>query len=112
MALSSTEAEFVAMVEAAKEGIWITKLLEKIMKHTYFPFTLYCDNSSAIYLSKGSFLHRKTKHMEIRYYFLKNVKDKVLVRYLPSEENLADGLSKPLSGKKVQSFQKKVLTEN
>ena len=68
-ALSTTEAEFMALTEAAKEALWIKGLMKDLgLEHD--KVTLWCDSQSAICLSKNSNHHERTKHIDVRYNFI------------------------------------------
>ena len=71
VALSTTEAEYMALAHATKEALWLSR-----MTHELFgsgdkpaPIKLYSDNQGAVALSKNSIFHGRTKHVEIRYHF-------------------------------------------
>ena len=97
VALSSTEAEFVAAADTAKTAIWITRLIEEL--HEKVTPNIQIDNESAIKLIKNNQFYKKTKHIEIRYQFIRDLheKGKITVSYTPTEEQLADILTKPLT---------------
>jgi len=60
--LSTTEAEFVAVVSSSCQAIWLKRLLETLHSHQQGPITIHCDNVSAIKISKNPILHgRKVK---------------------------------------------------
>ena len=65
---STMEAEYVAACEAAKEAVWLRKLLIdlKVVPDTIYPMTLYCDNSVAVVNSKEPRSHKHSKHIERR----------------------------------------------
>ncbi|KAL4590248.1 hypothetical protein LXL04_003174 [Taraxacum kok-saghyz] len=72
VALSSTEAEYMAITEAIKEDIWLKGLFEELddrLKAT----SVFCDNQSAIFLSKDQMFHDRTKHIDIRYHFVRYI---------------------------------------
>ena len=76
VALSSTEAEYMQMTQAAKEIKWFlnlfTELFQISQSQNYVPqSTLYCDNQSAIELSKNDLYHDRTKHIDLRYHFIR-----------------------------------------
>ena len=71
-ALSSTEAEFMALTEAAKEALWIKGLM-KDLGLEQDKVTLWCDSQSVICLSKNSTHHERTKHIDVRYNFIRDV---------------------------------------
>lgn len=103
---SSAEAEYRSLADASMELIWIKSLLTEI--GFFLPQTpvLWCDNKSAAAMASNPVLHARTKHIEIDVHF---VRDKVLkqeldVRYISSEDQLADMLTKPLSIARFQSL--------
>jgi hypothetical protein len=69
VALSTTEAEYVATTEVSKEMIWLQRFMEELGKKQENS-RLYCDNESIIHLAKNSIFHSKTKHIHLRYHFI------------------------------------------
>lgn len=103
--LSSTEAEFVAAVACACQAVWMRKVLKEI-SHDQTGGTLFmCDNTSAIKLSKNAVFHGRTKHMRVRYHFLRDLTKECVVQMLfcGSQDQLADLMTKPL---KFEAFKK------
>lgn len=91
VSLSSTEAEYVALCDALKEAIWLQGLLFEINLVDNCA-TVYCDSQSAIHLSKNPIFHDRTKHIEVKYHF---VREKVMnhvvnLQKVKTEENAAD----------------------
>lgn len=72
VALSSTEPEYIAASNAIKEGIWLSRLLNEL-GFVDENATLYSDNQSAIHLSKNSIFHDRTKHINIKYHFIRDI---------------------------------------
>jgi len=70
VALSSTEAEYIAGAHAAKEAIWLGRLFAGLQQPSSFPIPLLIDNQSAIAITKNPEFHDRTKHIDIRYHFL------------------------------------------
>jgi hypothetical protein len=70
MALSSTEAEYMAASTASCEAIWLCKLLAGLFDQELDPTVIYCDNQSCIKLSENPVFHDRSKHIEIRYHFI------------------------------------------
>ncbi|KAK3788830.1 hypothetical protein RRG08_032853 [Elysia crispata] len=107
VALSSCEAEYMAMSSATQEGKFLLALINdmNIDLHVH-DFTLNCDNQGAIALSKNPVHHQRSKHIDIRYHFVRDEISNGLmkVQYVPSEENLADVFTKPVSKVKMQKF--------
>jgi len=72
VALSSAEAEYMALAETAKEILWLRYLLCEIIGHPLlYPAILYCDNQSAIAITKNDQHHNRTKHIDYRYHFIR-----------------------------------------
>ena len=96
VALSSTEAEYMAITEGAKEALYLRQLCKSVDMSQLDPTTIYVDNQSAIALAKNTAgQHNRTKHIDIRYHFIRQQTD-ITYRYLDSKSNLADILTKPL----------------
>ncbi|CAL5351786.1 unnamed protein product [Camellia sinensis] len=77
--LSTTEAEFVAVASCACQAIWLRRLLETLQHPHDGSTPIYCGNSSTIKLSKNPVLHGRSKHIDVRYHFLRDlVKDETL----------------------------------
>jgi hypothetical protein len=106
IALSTAEAEYIAGAHAAREILWLRILFDEIGLDTTTPTLLRCDNQSAIALCKDSKFHARTKHIDIRYHFIREAvnEGKILMKYIPGEENPADILTKALRRPKFESF--------
>ena len=72
VALSTTEAEFVALSEACKEGIWIKQLLDDMYLPQNYPTIIYEDNQSCLYMIKEQKLSSRTKHIDTKLHFVKD----------------------------------------
>jgi hypothetical protein len=98
--LSTTEAELVALTNGAKEILWLRKLIKECHSKEVPPTTLYGDNQGSITLSHNPDFRARTKHMDVRFHFVnQNVQaGNIEVKYVPSEEMFADGLTKALPG--------------
>ena len=70
--LSSTEAEFIALTHAAKETLWLEHFITETIQPLKSPIRLYSDNQSTITIAYGNQLHTRTKHFDIRLYFLRD----------------------------------------
>jgi hypothetical protein len=95
VALSTTEAEYMAMAEAIKEAIWTLGLIEDLGVNQH-KLDVYCDSQSAIYLAKYQVHHARTKHIDVRYHFLREViaEGEILVKKIATVDNPADMLTK------------------
>jgi hypothetical protein len=98
---STTEAEYVAASEAAKEAVWIKKFVTElgVVPSILDPVTLYCDNNGAIAQSKEPRSHHRSKHILRRYHLIREyVKtEQVKVCKVLTDDNVADPLTKALS---------------
>lgn len=72
VALSTTEAEYMAITEACKEAIWLKGLFAEFRKELQIT-TVFCDSQSAICLTKDQMFHERTKHIDVRYHFVRDV---------------------------------------
>ncbi|GKC88245.1 retrotransposon protein, putative, ty1-copia subclass [Tanacetum coccineum] len=72
VALSTTEAEYMALTEAVKESIWLKGQLIKLGVNLR-SVVVNCDNQSAIYLSRNAMFHERTKHINVRYHFIREI---------------------------------------
>ncbi|WVZ02641.1 hypothetical protein V8G54_023447 [Vigna mungo] len=95
VALSTTKAEYVAVTEARKELIWLQGLLTEL-RFIQEMSVLYSDSQSAIHLAKNSAFHSRTKHIDVRYHFIRSLlEDGVLtLRKILGSKNPADMLTK------------------
>ena len=96
--LSTTESEYVAAATAAREALWLKKLLKDLGYQCESGIVLHVDNQSAICLTKDSRNHRRTKHIDTRYHFLKERCDSgdISVIHVSSKEQKADVFTKAL----------------
>lgn len=104
--LSTAEAEYVAATHAAKECIWLRRLLDELSPHIPTPTTLFCDNQAACKIATTDNFHARTKHIDIRYHFIRQtIEDGTLdIVYCPTDEMVADALTKVLPRWKVKGF--------
>ena len=99
VALSSCEAEFMAATMAACQGIWLRRLLTEINGQNIPPAALYVDNQSALNLMKNPVFHGRSKHIDIRYHFIRECVENgnITVAHVSGKEQKADILTKPLA---------------
>ena len=109
VALSTAEAEYVALVNAAQEVIWMRQLMENLECKQSEPTVVYEDNQAAICIAQNSRYHNKMKHIDIKYYFIREkVADSTIqLKYCPTNEMLADKLTKGIKYKKFVSLRNK-----
>jgi hypothetical protein len=106
IALSTTEAEYVAITHAAKEALWLRSLIFQLFELDLEPTTLFSDNKSAIELTKDHQFHPRTKHIDIRFHFIRYIVEHGSIRliYCPTDDMVADTLTKALPSTKVKHF--------
>lgn len=96
--MSTTEAEYMAASQAAKELLWMKTLFGELLGKREVPATLLLDNQSAIQLIKNPVHHKRTKHIDVRYHHLRSqFQNNVFsLEYINSRDQQADILTKPL----------------
>ena len=97
-ALSTTEAEFVAACEASKEATWLLRLLQELGIKENGPVPLMSDNQSAIRVVNNTEFHQRTKHIDVKYNYIRDQQSNgiVDVRYICTNQQLGDIFTKPL----------------
>jgi hypothetical protein len=110
VALSTAEAEYVAACAASREAVWLQKLLTGLFDIAMEATCILCDNQSCIKLSENPVFHDRSKHIEIRYHYIRDMVQKGAVRlqYVATDEQVADVLTKPLSRMKFEYFRDKL----
>ena len=107
VALSSTEAEYLSLSAATQEALWLNRLAQELLiVEKGKPLLIYCDNKGAIDLSKNSKFRARTKHINVRHYFVKNSieKKEIEVKFVPTTHMLADALIKATNHQKLVEF--------
>ena len=102
VALSTTEAEYVALTEASKEMLWLDRFLEEL-GNKQDNCVLYSDSQSAIHLAKNSAFHSRTKHIELRYHFIRTLLEEGQLKLdkVHTSKNPADMLTKVVNKEKL-----------
>jgi hypothetical protein len=110
ISLSTTESEYVAATYAAKEALWLHSLISQFFDTTLEPTTLFSDNQSAIALTKDHQFHARTKHIDVRFHFIRWIVENGSLRlvYCPTNDMVADTLTKALPSPKVKHFAKEL----
>uniref|UniRef100_A0A251V331 Putative zinc finger, CCHC-type n=1 Tax=Helianthus annuus TaxID=4232 RepID=A0A251V331_HELAN len=101
VALSSTEAEYIALTEAVKEAIWLKGFVAELGA-VFDETVVVCDNQGAVQLSKNSVYHERTKHINVRLHFIRDVVNskEVRIQQIGTDDNAADMFTKPMPGVK------------
>ncbi|GJU28922.1 ribonuclease H-like domain-containing protein [Tanacetum coccineum] len=98
VAMSSAEAEYVTAVGCCVQLLWIkSRLADYDVLYNKVP--IFCDNTSAIAISNNPVLHSRTKHIDIRYHFIRDhiLKGDIELHFVPTDLQLADNFTKPLT---------------
>jgi len=110
VAMSSAEAEYIALAEAVKEALWyrswITEVFEKeICVH------IHCDNTAAIALSSNDTIHERSKHIALRHHFIRDetAKRHVAISWIATTKQQADILTKALDRGLFEKFRSKLM---
>ena len=106
IAQSTTEAEYIAINIAAKEAVYIRALLEELGLYKQNKLPLYTDNNGALLLANNPLFHERTKHIAVKYHYIRDLINKGILDliYIPTKEQKADGLTKPLDKLKFREF--------
>ena len=100
VATSTTEAETNAMVSCAQDMIFVKKQIEQIGLKVKLPMKLECDNKGAVYLANSYQVTGRTKHMDTKVHWLRELKENNVLRveWIPTDENEADINTKNVNG--------------
>jgi hypothetical protein len=101
---SSTESELVAAHFTVNEGIWINRILMELQLKESNTIELYIDNQSTISIIAGSRINQRTKHIDLKYMKIRELfhEGKLLVKYIPTEDNIADIGTKSLNATRME----------
>ena len=101
--VSTTEAEYVAVSEACKEAIWLSRLVGEFGLEQKIP-VLHCDSQSAIALAKNQVFPAQTKHIDVRHHFVREclAEKRIDLVKVHTSDNTADALTKSLSSERFQ----------
>ena len=125
VATSTTEAEYMAMSMCAKTGIWLGQVLRDMGMGKYLGANSHCvsiqedeahrasspiqlrgDNQAALTLVKDAHVHERSKHIDVSYHNIRDLhkRNQIQVDFVPSQEMVADGLTKPLPRRIFERF--------
>lgn len=98
VALSTAEAEYVALSSATQEVSWMRKLLADLGENTGVPTTIHEDNQSAMAIASNPVNHNRTKHIDIKYHYVRQAVQEGVIKlqYCSTSDMVADVLTKPV----------------
>ena len=110
VALSSCEAEYIAAAGAACEGVWLARLLAELIGGAVRAPKLMVDNKSAIALMKNPVHHDRSKHIDVKYHFIRECWDRRLIdiEFVGTEHQLGDILTKALGRSRFQELRSEI----
>jgi hypothetical protein len=110
VSLSSTEAEYIALASGAREVMWLRNFAEELGEKQSNPTPILCDNTSSIRLVENPEFHKRTKHIDVRYHYIRELAEngEVIVKYVSTQEQKADILTKPLAKTKHKEMRDKL----
>jgi hypothetical protein len=105
--LSSCEAEYVALADAAKEAMWLKSLIRDVNNNVKEePLIIYEDNQSTITFAKNPIQSERTKHIDVRHHYIRErvAEGKIEVKYKPTTDQVADIFTKSLGRVQHEKF--------
>jgi hypothetical protein len=107
-ALSTTEAEYYGLAKAATEAAWLRETFKQVKYKSpdVDCIRIYGDNQAALQLTENPSYHQRTKHIAVKYHFIRDERSKGRIRlwYCPTKDMKADGLTKSLAPIKHKAF--------
>ena len=96
----------MALCSAVQEGKYLMSFLNEVLNLGQTKFTLYGDNQGASAIAKNPVNHKRSKHIDIRFHFIRDEisEDRLCLKYVPSGENIADIFTKPVNAVKLKEF--------
>ena len=110
VAQSTAEADYVRAYSASCKVVWLRKLLSNLFDLQLDATCIHCDNQSCVKLSKNLVFHDKSKHIEIKYHYIRDMVQRgaMNLQYVAIDKQIADVLIKPLARVKFEYFREKL----
>ena len=107
---STTYAEYVAAHACSRDVVWLRTLLRELRYEQRLPTILYMDNTAAELLVTNPMLHERSKHVDVKFHYVRERCEKgdISVKHLSTFYQLADFLTKPLSGDRLKTMLRQV----
>ena len=98
ISLSTTQAEYIAAETCCTQVLWMKQTLQDLQVQFSEPISVFCDNTSSINISKNHVMHPKTKHIPIKYHFVREqvAEKNIKLEYVGTKEQIVDIFTKPL----------------
>eukprot|EP00253_Pinus_taeda_P008551 PITA_08551 len=108
VALSTVEAEYVVATVAACQAVWMRRMLRSLFQEQEKGTVIFCDNSSAIALPKNFVFHRRKKHIDTKFHYIRELVNngEIVLKHCRTQEQVADILTKPLGQKSFEFLRK------
>ena len=105
-----TKDEYIATCSSCSEAVCVRKMLTRLFDAEIDVTDIFCDNQSCIKMIENLPFHDKSKHIEVRYHFIRDMVQKgaIKLEYVPTKEKVADVFTKPLSHVKFEYFRDKL----
>ena len=106
VALSTAEVEYIEACSASCESIWLWELLSGLFNLELDTTMILCDNQSCIKMTENPVFHDRSKHIEIRYFYIRDMMHKgaIKLQYVSTNEQVSDVLMQPLSRVNFEYF--------
>jgi hypothetical protein len=113
VALSTMEAEYMALAHASTQALWIRQFFDEISMPSESPTLILSDNLAALTLSVESQYRGRSKHIDIRHHFIRDCVEKRLLSpmYVNTKDNYADTLTKPLPANQFHTLMEGIMGE-
>ena len=111
VALSSAEAEYMAVSAAVQDAIYLRKLFNDLGFEQREPTVIHEDNQGCIALTENPVMHKRTKHIDIRHHFIRERVEsgEIVLKYVATQDQLADMLTKPLKRPELERLRSVVM---
>ncbi|XP_067932728.1 uncharacterized protein [Watersipora subatra] len=108
VAVSTAEAEYVALYDAAREATWLRQLYDTVTNCPTPAINVYVDNQSTITIANSGSNTKRTKHIDIKYHYCREAitNGVIVTSYCPTEKNIADIFTKPLTRPRFEELHK------
>jgi len=106
VALSTSEAEYIAATSTACQAVWLRRLLADFNQEQIGATEIFCDNRSTVAMTKNPAFHGRTKHIDIRYHFIRKLvsTEEIVLKNCDTSEQLANIFTKALSHAQREHF--------